>query len=518
MASSGGWSSPDGAESVLREARQRFIASFPKRCDSIALLIKAIAANGPKGSAESLREIAHQVAGMAGTVGFLNVSERASELELLAAQSEKGFNVQVARGELDALRETFSREITTPPAWAVPAPPAAFAVVRILVVDDAEDQRQLMSDYLRLAGYEPVQLASGDVVIDAARQYRPCAILLDANLPGLDGYSVCRLIKSDPELSGIPVIFATVRSSLDDKLAGLTLGADEYLVKPVDMRELLLRLDLLLRRARSAPTVMVPEQRGQLLNFDLFIGASRELLKQSSATFALVRAPEAVADDVLTSIRATVRQKDIMSRYDPTHLVLLLGGAPPGLVRHRLADLIVRMRDHGVRGVWAGISFSNDPDEKIIETLLAEADDALAEARHNNEPAAVKSDRPRAGPPASTSIVLVEQDLEVSRSIETQMTASGYRTTVIANAEEAMIVIAETTPDIVLLDLVLPPESGFDLLDRVAALVPRPHIVVLSARGREDEITRAFEMGADDFVTKPFSPTELLARVARLLR
>jgi len=518
MVSNGGWSSPDGADYVLREARQRFIASFPNRCDAIALLIKAIATNGPKGSAESLREIVHQVAGMAGTVGFPNLSERASELELLAAQSEKGFNVQVARGVLEALRETFSREIATPPAWAVSPPPSATALARILVVDDAEDQRQLMSDYLRLAGYEPIQLASGDVVIDAARQYRPAAILLDANLPGLDGYTVCRLVKSDPELSAIPIIFATVRSSLDDKLAGLTLGANDYLVKPVDMRELLLRLDLLLRRARRMPSSPEPEQRGQLLNFDLFIGASRELLKQGGATFALVRAPEAAADEVLTAVRSTVRQRDIVSRYDPTHLVLLLGGAPPGLVRHRLADLFVRLTEQGIRGVSAGISFSSEPDEKRVETLLAEADDALAEARHNDEPVAVKSDRLSVGPPASTSIVLVEQDLEVSRSVETQMAASGYRTTVVADGEEAMTLVAETSPDIVLLDLVLPPASGFDLLARLHALVPRPRIVVLAARGREDEITRAFEMGADDFVTKPFSPRELLARVARLLR
>jgi len=516
--SSGGWISPDGPDGVLREARQRFIASFPTRCDSIALLIKAIAANGPKGSAESLREIAHQVAGMAGSVGFPNVSERASELELLAAQSDKGFNVQVARGELEALRETFSREIATPPSWAAPSSPSPVNAVRVLVVDDAEDQRQLMSDYLRLAGYEPVQLVSGDVVIDAARQYHPGAIILDANLPGLDGYSVCRLIKSDPELSGIPMIFATVRSSLDDKLAGLTLGADEYLVKPVDMRELLLRLDLLLRRARPAIAEPVPEQRGQLLNFDLFVGASRELLKQSAATFALVRAPEAIADHVLTRIRTSVRQRDIVSRYDPTHLVVLLGGAPPALVRHRLADLIVRLRDQGIHRVWAGIAFSSEPNEKSIEALLAESDDALAEARHDDEPAAIKSDRPRVGPPASTTIVALEQDPEVASDIQTQLAAASYRTIVFSDADEAMSLLSETTPDVVLLDLVLPAVSGFDVLGRLQALAPRPRIVVLSARGREDEITRAFEMGADDFLTKPFSPKELLARVARVLR
>jgi len=248
----GGWPPSGGGDDLLREARQRFIAGFPKHCQSIDLLLKTVAARGPRGSAEPLRQIAHQIASTAGTIGFPNVSERASELEMLAAQVDKGFNLEVARGQLEALRETFAREIssgsrdmsqeaTYQPEYAIP----------ILVADDSDDQRQLLADYLQLAGYEPVALASGEGVLEAAREHQPGAILLEANLPGLDGYSVCRLLKSDPELARIPVVFVTVRSSLEDKLAGLTLGADDYLVKPVDPREVLLRIDMLLRRQRS---------------------------------------------------------------------------------------------------------------------------------------------------------------------------------------------------------------------------------------------------------------------------
>ncbi len=243
----------ENGEGLVREARQHFIAGFPKHCDSIALLLKTISVRGPKGSAEPLRQIAHQIAGAAGAVGFPKVSERASELEMLAAQADKGFSLEVARGQLEALRETFAHEISSPPpsaASAATSQPQSAAC--ILVVDESEDQRQLVTDYLQLAGYEPVALASGDHVLDAARQHRPDAILLEADLPGLDGYSVCRLLKSDPELAAIPVIFVTVRSSLDDKLAGLTLGADDYLLKPADPRELLLRIQKVLGRPRTS--------------------------------------------------------------------------------------------------------------------------------------------------------------------------------------------------------------------------------------------------------------------------
>ncbi|RPJ82928.1 MAG: response regulator, partial [Acidobacteria bacterium] len=235
-----------GSEAVLREGRQRFVAGFPKRCDSLEMLVKAISARGPRGLMSPLREIAHQIAGMAGTVGFPLVSDRAAELEELATNTEYGFDLPAARVLIDAIREAFAADLAMPPSWALAPGAARPAGARILVVDDEPDQRELVGGFLRSAGYETILVESGDAVVAAARSHRPALILLDANLPGMDGYAVCRLLKSDPELSTIPVVFTTVRSSLDDRLAGLTLGADEYLVKPIQTTELLLRLDLLL--------------------------------------------------------------------------------------------------------------------------------------------------------------------------------------------------------------------------------------------------------------------------------
>ncbi len=119
---------------------------------------------------------------------------------------------------------------------------------RIMVVEDDEDQREVMCINLEAAGYSTVQVAQGDDALPAARAERPDLILLDANLPGMDGYTVCRLLKSDAALASTPVLFITTRSSLDDRAVGLTLGADDYLIKPVDMSELMLRIQVLLAR------------------------------------------------------------------------------------------------------------------------------------------------------------------------------------------------------------------------------------------------------------------------------
>ncbi len=244
--SSDGWPPFDPADDLHREARQRFVAGFPKQCESIDLLLKTISVRGPKGSSEPLRQIAHQIANTAGALGFPNVSDRASEIEMLAAQADKGFSLEVARGQLEALRETFAREMSaTRPLLGVKVA-ASRSTIPVIVADPSPEQRQLVADYLQLAGYEPIALAAGEQVLEAARVHNPGAILLEPDLAGLDGYSVCQRLKADPLVASIPVVIVTTRATLEDKLEGLAAGADDYLVKPIDPRELLERIDLLL--------------------------------------------------------------------------------------------------------------------------------------------------------------------------------------------------------------------------------------------------------------------------------
>ncbi|MFB3855615.1 MAG: response regulator [Vicinamibacterales bacterium] len=510
-----------GPEAVLREGRQRFVAGFPKRCESLEMLVNAISTRGPRGLTAPLREIAHQIAGMAGTVGFPMVSNRATELEELATRTEYGFDLPAARVLIEAIREAFAADLANPPAWALAPGAARSTGARILVVDDEPDQRELLGGFLRTAGYETILVETGDAVMAAARSQRPALILLDANLPGMDGYAVCRLLKSDPELSAIPVVFTTVRSSLDDRLAGLTLGADDYLLKPIQTTELLLRLDLLLRRrgGRTPDTERVEGRQGQLLSYELFVRVAREQLRLSAASFALVRVPENEAATVITVLRNSVRARDIVSRYDQNHVVMLLAGAPPALLRHRLTDQVEALKARGIRGVWAGIASTSQGGEKPLEALLAEADDALAEARYLGEPAALKTDNPRTCQPAGlASVLLAEDDPEVVKIVETQFLAAGYCIESVSDGIQALEALAARPPDVLVLDLVLPGASGFEVLERIAGAERRPRVVILSAHGREDEVTKAFEMGADDYVTKPFSPRELLARVVRLLR
>jgi two-component system OmpR family response regulator len=122
--------------------------------------------------------------------------------------------------------------------------------VRILVVDDEPTLTDLLSMALRYEGYEVKSAATGSAAVRAAREVRPDAVVLDVMLPDLDGFEVLRRLRS--HLPEVPVLFLTARDSVEDRIAGLTVGGDDYVTKPFSLEEVVARLRALLRRAGLA--------------------------------------------------------------------------------------------------------------------------------------------------------------------------------------------------------------------------------------------------------------------------
>lgn len=128
---------------------------------------------------------------------------------------------------------------------------------RILVVDDEVNIVELLSVSLKFQGFEVSTATNGAQALDRAREARPDAVILDVMMPGMDGFGVLRRLRSD----GIdaPALFLTARDSLQDKIAGLTLGGDDYVTKPFSLEEVVARLRVILRRAgKGAPKPTMP--------------------------------------------------------------------------------------------------------------------------------------------------------------------------------------------------------------------------------------------------------------------
>ncbi len=130
---------------------------------------------------------------------------------------------------------------------------------RILIVDDDEDIRKLLEEYLRRNGFDAQAVADGPAMREALAAKPASLVVLDLMLPGEDGLSLCRQLRAR---SQVPVLVLTAKGDPVDRIIGLEMGADDYLAKPFDPRELLARIRSILRRAKALPAdteIDVPE-------------------------------------------------------------------------------------------------------------------------------------------------------------------------------------------------------------------------------------------------------------------
>ena len=125
---------------------------------------------------------------------------------------------------------------------------------RILVVDDIETNRRLLEARLMAEYFDVLMAQDGPSCLDIARDEKPDVILLDIMMPGMDGFETCSQLKESPEVSHIPVVMVTARGEEVDRVVGFEVGADDYVVKPFSIRELLLRVRAVLRRSVTDST------------------------------------------------------------------------------------------------------------------------------------------------------------------------------------------------------------------------------------------------------------------------
>lgn len=135
------------------------------------------------------------------------------------------------------------------------------AMDHILIVDDDRDIRELLSEYLQKQGYRASVAADGRGMRSALSRAKPDLIVLDLMMPDEDGLTQCREIRAH---SDIPIVMLTARDEEVDRIVGLEMGADDYLAKPFSPRELVARIKSILRRTRSLPSNLKPDQAKRL--------------------------------------------------------------------------------------------------------------------------------------------------------------------------------------------------------------------------------------------------------------
>ena len=162
---------------------------------------------------------------------------------------------------------------------------------RVLVVDDEKSISDLIATSLRFVGFDVRTAATGSEALTVAEEFKPQAVVLDVMLPDLDGFEVCRQLRS--EGLNIGVLFLTAKDGMEDKVAGLTIGGDDYMTKPFSLEELVARLRALLRRI-GVVEIDTDDEKIRFADLELSeatheVHRAGQLLEMSPTEFQLLR-------------------------------------------------------------------------------------------------------------------------------------------------------------------------------------------------------------------------------------
>ena len=225
---------------------------------------------------------------------------------------------------------------------------------RVLVVDDEVDLAELVAEYLRKAGLDVEVRHDGTDAVAAVREYAPDVLVLDLGLPGIDGIEVCRQVRT---FSDCHVLMLTARDDEANKIVGLSVGADDYVTKPFSPRELVARVQAMLRRARTRSTESAAiSQHGEqkLVIGDLVVDKDSRQVHLGGEPVALTRIELDLLLRLATNPHLVLSRRQLLEMVWDTHWTgdEHLVDVHIGQIRKKLGDEATSPRFiHTIRGI-----------------------------------------------------------------------------------------------------------------------------------------------------------------------
>lgn len=390
---------------------------------------------------------------------------------------------------------------------------------RVLVAPTAAEAR-------RRIGLEPVGL-----------------LVLDLILPDGDGRGILLDLRSDPRTAALPVFVVSARLGTQTKAECFALGADAYFDKPIDVEAFTVAVRARLERhadqalaARRDPVTGLPNRAAFLegvarLRTTAPAGSSFALAVLDFDHFRWIEETwgRQFSDSVLR--RAGVRlamalpQATIFARWDGAEFIALFArrsAAEAGVALDQALAILRRVdfrpRPDSPLTVTFSAGVVDIPDDQSIEDAIAEGDRMRYLAKESGRGRVVTAGSHTAVP--SRRILLAEDDSDVARLVSRHLRHEGFEVVVFPDGAEALAHAPGLGASVVISDIEMPNLDGLGLLRGLRDHPELRHvpIMMLTAMGDENHIVRAFELGADDYVLKPFGMREVTARVRRLLR
>lgn len=509
----------------MMELKSWYRNRLPGRMAALEEVRRQLKARAPE-SMDAVRRIARSLRSSGATYGFPEISESARLLEEADDRSLLG-GVETLIHTLDSVYSGSRTEKTS-----------------ILIVEDDEDQAQFIAEVLAAPGrqfFEARTAAEAQAILE---EREVSLVLLDLILPDADGRNFLARLGERFVTARIPVIVLTVKRASQARAECFALGADDFIEKPLQARALMETVDDRLRLGPGLARELGRDPLTGLLNRaaygDLFnrmrAGADCSRDPATSAIIALdsfegivkdygARRANAVVRHSAGVILRSLRSSDVLARFNGCEFIALLpktdaSGAAIALGKslRALKESPLSLGNERRLELSLSAGIASVAPGKSLEAMMAEADRHLHLAQEAGGGRIVSAlDRLS---PSRRKILIADDDELIRMVLQRLLEREGYEPLLFADGRTLLEAATEHSASMVITDGSMPVMDGFELVGRLRKLpgysgVP---IVMLTSMGSDMDVVRGFDLGADDYVIKPFSSAELLARIRRLFK
>lgn len=416
---------------------------------------------------------------------------------------------------------------------------------KILLIDDDITILKLLENTFTTEGYNVYICDDSPTAMDMVAVTRPDIIILDIMMPGFNGYEILDKIKSRPEYSDIYVIFLSGKGDVNDKIKGLKAGADDYISKPFVIGELVSRVEMLMRRSNNYKEKLLKDSLTDAYSryyFNLRLAEELERYKRYGTIFSIAfidmdhykyindqyghQTGDNVLKELVSYISKNIRKCDSIYRYGGEEFIILL----PDTTKEKAYTLMERLRQGfssepiSVGGNTINVTFSAGIKQvcdkcESVEKIINDADKAMYYAKKSGRNKVFIYNEEIEVQDLKKTLLIVDDENTILNLLRDRLTNMGYNIITAKDGMSAIELARDKQPDLVILDLILPDVDGYKVCREIKenALTHLIKVIMISKKTETDSIVRGLYLGADDYITKPFSIAELEARIMRIL-
>lgn len=408
--------------------------------------------------------------------------------------------------------------------------------ITVLVIEDNELNLKLVRSLLTLGQYQILEAANAEKGIELAREYHPDLILMDVQLPGMDGLTATRIIKKDPDLKEIPVMALTSYAMSGDEGKAIEAGCDGYMTKPIDTRSFLDTISRFIRHNEGVkPRIhRIPPHKSKLLIVDdepLNIKQLTAYLPDDKYEIIEAYGGEEALKKVATEYPDLIMMDIMMPEINGYEVTKILKNNP---VTWSIPIILITSLDSqeskpkGLDEVGAD-ELLNRP---VNETELLARINSMLRLKQHREQLKVRTQSMETFPDRVSkevspgrerelpTVLLVEDNEKDIRLIQNYLRGEPYNIILARNGEDAIYLVQKKKVDLILLDIILPNINGFEVASRLKETeeTKNIHIVFITAVHDEESKIKGIELGTSDFLTKPLDSRELRIRIRNALK